>query len=493
MNSNLHHVIELTENHWQNARVLVVGDVMLDKYVWGSVERISPEAPVPIVLSARLSNRPGGAANVGMNLVGLGAHATVVGFVGNDEDANTLHFLLIDGGVNPLLVPVQGFPTTSKLRILSDSHQMLRLDFEKKESRPEAAYEELIRQAREEMAACAAVILSDYAKGALNERVCQTIIDDARTLGIPVLVDPKSLSFEKYRNATAVCPNLRELSLAAGTSSDDFSKLLDIAEAFVEKYGFDFLTVTLGPEGIMVLKKNLRLHAPAQAKQVFDVSGAGDTVIATLALALACELEIESAMELANVAAGIVVSKAGTTPIGRSELISAISVDIALQAEEKILNRERLLARVATWRAAGDRIVFTNGCFDLLHAGHIHLIERAHQQGDRVVVAINSDESVRNLKGPSRPVVGELERARVLAALAATDAVLIFNDVDPLELILALRPDVLVKGSDYHHDTVVGAHEVRSWGGRVCLVPLADGYSTTRLVSKVTEQAFSTL
>jgi D-beta-D-heptose 7-phosphate kinase/D-beta-D-heptose 1-phosphate adenosyltransferase len=389
--------------------------------------------------------------------------------------------------VSQRLIETPDFPTTSKLRILSEGHQMLRLDSEKTEARPESTYEALIRTAREEMSSCLAVILSDYAKGALSDRVCQILIADARTLGVPVLVDPKSRAFEKYRYATTVCPNLRELSLAAGSGSEDLAKLLDVGEGFVKQFGFDFLTVTLGSEGIAVVGDGQRLHKPATAKQVFDVSGAGDTVIAILALSLACELEIESAIELANVAAGVVVSHVGTSPIERSELIGALSQDISLDAAEKVLSRERLLARAASWRAAGDRIVFTNGCYDLLHAGHIHLLERAHQQGNRLVVAINSDASVKRLKGPTRPIVGERDRARVLAALAATDAIVIFEEDTPLELILALRPDVLVKGTDYNRDPVVGAQEVRSWGGRLCLVPLVEGLSSSRLVAKAAE------
>jgi len=487
MNNGLHRAVELIEKFWENRRVLVVGDVMLDKYVWGTVERISPEAPVPVVHGSHTTHSPGGAANVAMNLVGLGAKATVVGFVGDDEDARSLNIELLGAGVSASFVAVSDFPTISKLRILSNNQQMLRLDFEKKGKRPDECYESLIRQAREVISSCAAVILSDYAKGALSDQVCAAIINDARTLGIPVLVDPKSRTFEKYRNATTVCPNLHELSLAASDSSGDIEKLLDVGERYVEQYGFDYLTVTLGEKGIAVVRKGIRTRASAVARQVFDVSGAGDTVIATLAACLGCGLEIETAIELANVAAGIVVSKVGTVPIDRNELLGALSQDISLHADEKIVTRERLLARMATWRAAGQRIVFTNGCYDLIHVGHISLLERARQQGDRLIIAINSDNSVRKLKGPSRPMVGEEERARVLAALSAVDAVVIFSESTPLELIRAVRPDVLVKGGDYIEDTVVGALDVRSWGGRVCLIPLVEGFSTSKLIAKAKE------
>jgi len=476
--------IALMENRWEGRRVLVIGDVMLDKYLWGIVERISPEAPVPVVHGSRATHSPGGAANVAMNVVGLGAKATVIGFVGEDEDAKVLTEDLTASGVNACLVSVPDFPTTSKLRILSDNQQMLRVDFEETGSRPEAAYQKLIERAREVMSSCSAVVLSDYAKGVLKDFVCAAIIRDARILGIPVLVDPKSSSFEKYRNATTICPNLREMAIAAQASAKDIEKLLDICERFVERYGFDFLTVTLAEKGIAVVGKGLRKRVPAVARQVFDVSGAGDTVIATIALCLACGLDVEAAIELGNVAAGTVISKAGTVPVERDELIGALSQDIALHREKKIFTRDQLRARAAKWRAAGQRIVFTNGYYDLLHVGHINLLERAHQQGDRLIVAINSDDSVGKLKGPTRPVVHEHQRAKVLAALSAVDAVTVYNERTPLELIRALRPDVLVKGGDDTESEVVGASEISSWGGRVCLVPLVDGFSMTDLVAR---------
>jgi D-beta-D-heptose 7-phosphate kinase / D-beta-D-heptose 1-phosphate adenosyltransferase len=304
-------------------------------------------------------------------------------------------------------------------------------------------------------------------------------------------VDPKSSNFEKYRNATTVCPNLKELEAATGEASRDLGKLFKLGEGFVEQYGFDFLTVTLAEKGIAILGKGKHKRAPAVAQQVFDVSGGGDTVIATLALCLACGLEIETAIEVANVAAGIVVSKVGTVPVERNELLGALSQDVGWHSDEKTISREHLRARVGTWRAEGKRIVFTNGCYDLLHVGHINLLERARQQGDKLIVAINSDDSVKRLKGPARPVVGERERARVLAALSAVDAVVIFNESTPLEIIHAIRPDVLVKGGDYTEETVVGAADVRSWGGRVCLVSLVEGFSTSELVAKAAGQSVS--
>jgi D-beta-D-heptose 7-phosphate kinase/D-beta-D-heptose 1-phosphate adenosyltransferase len=394
---------------------------------------------------------------------------------------------LAAAGVSTHLLSTPNFPTTSKVRILSGHQQMLRIDFENTGNRPSSVYEELIRQAREVLPSCSAVVLSDYAKGVLSDQVCAVLIEDARALGIPVLVDPKSAAFGKYRNATTVCPNLQELALAVSDSSrvvekQDVEKLLDLGEQSMKEYGFDFLTVTLGDKGIAVVGKGKRNRAPAVARQVFDVSGAGDTVIATLALCLACGIKVDAAIEVANVAAGIVISKVGTVPIERNELIGALSQDHASYSSEKVVAPGHLRARVAAWRAAGQRIVFTNGCFDLLHAGHIHLLESARQLGDKLIVAINSDSSTRRLKGPTRPVVGEHERATVLAALAAIDVVVIFDESTPLELIRAVRPDVLVKGGDYTEDGVEGATVVRALGGRVCLIPLVRGFSTSELV-----------
>jgi D-beta-D-heptose 7-phosphate kinase/D-beta-D-heptose 1-phosphate adenosyltransferase len=297
-------------------------------------------------------------------------------------------------------------------------------------------------------------------------------------------VDPKQRDFSRYRGATTICPNLKELAAATGEPFSDVERVLAAGHATLASLDMEFMVVTLGDKGIAVLRQDSRLHAPAVVRQVYDVSGAGDTVIAVLALALACRVEIETAAQLANLAAGIVVNKVGTVPIQREELLGALSQDLALHMDGKILPLKRLLSRVATWRSAGDRVVFTNGCFDILHVGHITLLEAARRKGDRLIVALNSDASVRQVKGPLRPIVGEPERARILAALSAVDAVIVFNESTPLKLIEAIRPDVLVKGGDYCEEAVVGAREVRAWGGRVELIPLVEGISTTRLIAR---------
>ena len=485
MIEQLHEVIQEIEQKWAAKRLLVVGDVMLDKYIWGDVGRISPEAPVPVVLATHQSQQPGGAANVAMNLSRLGAQAEIIGFTGGDEDERLLAEGLRANGILPEFVVSQGFPTITKQRILGGRQQMLRLDSERLGARSEDDYERLVKRVLAHLPGCDAVVLSDYAKGVLTPEVCQTIIQAARGLRIPVLVDPKSADFTRYRGATTICPNLGELCVAVHLDGRDLKSLLDAAGALVTELGIEFLTATLGEKGIALVRPGKRFLTPAVARQVFDVSGAGDTVIAVLALCLASGLRAETAVSVANIAAGIVVGKAGTVPVEKYELLAALAPEIALHGEDKVVSREELVQRMALWKANGERVAFTNGCFDLLHIGHITVLEQARRFADRLIVAINSDASVRGLKGAGRPIVGERERARVLAALAAVDAVVVFGEATPLEVIVATRPDVIVKGGDYDAETVVGASEVQTWGGQVKIVPLVEGFSTTRLIAKL--------
>jgi len=481
---DLHRVMQLMEGDWRQTRVLVVGDVMLDRYVWGEVERISPEAPVPIVRAVHRTERAGGAGNVAMNVAGLGAQALLLGFCGEDAEGAALEACLRGAGVEARLTAVPSHPTTTKLRILGGKQQMMRLDMEQTEGYQPEAYAALMEAMEAGLETAQALVLSDYAKGVLSEQVCQRAIAAAKRRGIPVLVDPKQRDLRRYRGATAICPNLSELAASTGGTAKNVEGLLTAGQKLAGELGLNYLVATLSEKGIAVLGEDSQFVAPAAARQVFDVSGAGDTVMATLALALASGLEIETAVQLANVAAGIVVGKVGTVPVTRDELLTNLMPEIELQAQEKVLTLEALLVRASAWRSAGQSIVFTNGCFDLLHLGHITLLEDARREGDRLVVAINSDASVRGLKGPTRPIVGERERARILAALAAVDAVVVFGEPTPLRLIEALRPEVIVKGGDYREETVVGAKEVRSWGGRVKIVPTVAGFSTTKLIER---------
>jgi D-beta-D-heptose 7-phosphate kinase/D-beta-D-heptose 1-phosphate adenosyltransferase len=484
----LHEVIHQVESAWTDKRLLVVGDIMLDKYIWGEVVRISPEAPVPVVRATHKSTRPGGAANVAMNLALLGAQTSVIGFTGGDEDERLLVESLEASGVASEFIVSKDFPTIAKTRILGASQQMLRLDSERMDPRPQTDYDRLVQTVLAQLDSCHALVLSDYAKGSFPPDVCQTLIQAARKLGIPVLVDSKNHDFARFRGATTICPNLAEVSAALPrkdrSRARSLDELLTAAESVVRDFDLEFLVVTLSEKGIALVRPGNCFIDPAVARQVFDVSGAGDTVIAVIALCLASALPPETSVQLANIAAGIVVGKVGTVPVEKYELLAALAPEIALHAEEKVVTRAELLSHMAVWKANRQRVVFTNGCFDLLHVGHVTLLEQARRYGEKLVVAVNSDSSVRALKGSSRPIVGERERVRVLAALAAVDAVVVFDEPTPLELILEIKPDVLVKGGDYNPDTVVGARQVESWGGQVRIVPLVEGYSTTALIGK---------
>lgn len=458
---------------------------MLDRYILGEVERISPEAPVPVLRHAQRYERPGGAANVAMNLAGLGCETLLCGFWGRDAEQEQLVALLDAAGVDSVGVVTGALPTISKTRIVARTQQLLRLDIESREAPPPVDAERLAVRALELVKKVHAVILSDYAKGVLTDDLCAAIIRTARTLGIPVLVDPKTKDLSKYSGATTICPNLNELSAATGVPAYDTDRLLAAARVQMEEHDFKFLTVTMSEKGITVLGPEGDYHSPARAREVYDVSGAGDTVIATLAAALAGGLETQTAVDLANLAAGIVVGKIGTVPIAQHELIAALTPSSGIASVEKILDFERVQRRVAEWRASGETVVFTNGCFDLLHVGHITLLEDCRRFGSKLVLGLNTDASVSRLKGPSRPIVGENERARVMAALAAVDAVVLFDEETPLNLIRALKPNVLVKGGDYVVETVVGHQDVIAAGGRVEIVPTVEGFSTTNIVKKL--------
>ena len=484
MTAKLSQVISQIECGFGRPNVLVVGDVMLDKYVWGEVERISPEAPVPVLRTSRHSQQPGGAANVAMNLSGLGARVTVMGFGGGDDDQRSLESLLEQAKVKHTIVACPGAPTTSKLRVLAGHQQLLRMDSEPRLPRFNGAGDSLLCHVMPAIAEASVVVLSDYAKGVLSERICRTIIDEARRLHVPVVVDPKGRDFTRYRGATTICPNARELAEATGESATDLNWLFSAGQSLVASLNLHHMLVTLSEKGITILRADSRHHVPAAARQVFDVSGAGDTVVAVVAAAISAGIPIEAAVELANVAAGIVIGKVGTVPIQGNELLGVASHKFEGTAEDKIAPLETLLARVAGWRARGLQVVFTNGCFDLLHMGHVTLLEQARRMGDRLIVAINSDCSVRELKGNERPLVKEQDRAKILAALTTVDAVVMFDDSTPLGLIEAIRPDVLVKGGDYLENQVVGAAEVLGWGGRLELVPKVAGCSTTNLVER---------
>ena len=379
-------------------------------------------------------------------------------------------------------------PTIAKTRVMSSHQQIVRIDQEsqsKFNDNENAELHVLITRALQEKPSI--VILSDYAKGVLSDAICQSIIHACKEAKIPVLVDPKGQDYRKYKGATALTPNKKETAEACGVNINDTDALLIGAEKLNTDLQLDFLAVTRGEEGITLFDNNHEHHVAATAKQVFDVSGAGDTVIATLAAGLIHGLSPLDALSLANTAAGIVVGKVGTVPIELNELLHELTSKNSSEQADKITDLSGLTSKVNAWRAAKQKIVFTNGCFDLLHAGHVTYLEAAKKTGDKLILGLNTDRSVSALKGPTRPVIHENDRARVLAALEAVDAVILFDEDTPLDLINTVKPDVIVKGDDYTEEQVVGGVEVKSWGGQVKLIPLVQGRSTTKILEKMSK------
>ncbi len=493
---NRSQVLDTLHAGFSGRHVLVVGDLMLDRYLWGEVSRISPEAPVPVVRLLRETENGGGAANVALNLANLGIHTSMIGWMGEDSEGHRLREILKGVGVDTQgIQTVPGRPTITKTRIIGGHQQMLRLDLEETRPLDKGTLAACLRGARrvlERVPAPHAVLLSDYGKGVLTEEICQALIQAARAAGIPILVDPKGMDYRKYRGATVITPNRRELIEAVAAQEqtllpgDDLNRLLAAGERLRAALSIDLLAVTLSEQGIALLEADkMPRRIPAMAREVYDVSGAGDTVISTLAAGFAARLEPLDALHLANLAAGVVVAKVGTTPIARVELLAALSGQESLAQSDKIGSLETAQSRIEQWRLRGEPIVFTNGCFDLLHAGHVTYLEKARQLGKRLVVGLNTDRSVRALKGPARPIIHEMDRARVLAAMASVDLVILFDEETPLSLIRAVRPDILAKGADYSENQVVGGEEVKGWGGRVALVPLVEGRSSSRILAHI--------
>lgn len=463
---------------FDQAPVLVVGDVMLDRYWYGSTSRISPEAPVPVVRITRTEDRPGGAANVALNIAALGGQALLVGVTGKDEAAAALAEQLHSVGVTTDFQQIAGQPTIVKLRAMSRQQQLLRMDFEEGFNVDVAA---LQQQVENQLDGVRVMILSDYGKGSLVNH--QQLIRAARTRGVAVLADPKGTDFSIYRGATLLTPNLAEFEAVAGVCSDE-QQLLERGLAMLQELELEALLITRGEQGMTLIRAGQpAIHLPAQAREVFDVTGAGDTVISTLATALAAGEELPEAMHLANVAAGIVVGKLGTATVSAPELRRAVQGE--LRHGRGMLGLQQLQAAVADAKARGERVVFTNGCFDILHAGHVHYLEQARELGDRLIVAINDDASVTALKGQGRPINSVDRRMAVLAGLGAVDWVTSFADDTPIPLLELLKPDVLVKGGDYGVDGVVGGELVRAYGGEVRVLGLVENSSTTAIVEKI--------
>ncbi len=471
---------------FKKVNALVIGDVMLDRYLWGRVGRISPEAPVPVVKVEGRTYRLGGAANVAANLAALGCRVRLVGTKGGDNAGGRLSQLLAETGIEDHLIAlVPPRPTIVKTRVMSQGQQLLRLDEEQSEAISPAESKALLGRVMELIADASVVILSDYGKGTLDEASCSTIISSARQRLLPSLVDPKGGDWTRYNGATCITPNTSELELIAGKRLKCEETLKEAGLQIIKALEIDRLLVTRGPKGMALFNRNEPpMLIVTQARDVFDVSGAGDTVIATVAAGIAAGLDWPHAAELANIAAGIVVGKVGTNPIRSDELALALRQGHN-GTQRKICDLASAELTLNTWRAGGNSIVFTNGCFDILHAGHIRLLHAAADEGERLIVGLNSDSSVRRIKGAHRPILPQQDRAALLAALGCVDMVVIFEEDTPLSLIKALKPDVLVKGADYSREAIVGHELVEGWGGRVVLAPLVENLSTTGIVEKV--------
>ncbi len=466
-------------------RVLCVGDIMLDRFIYGTVDRISPEAPVPVLRHSRESAMPGGAANVARNLASLGLHPVLIGARGDDETGRELASLLDqETALSARLISLQGRPTTVKRRFVAGGHQLLRVDTEDVSPVSADAEADLVRLIAEEARAASAILLSDYAKGLLTDTVIAGALEVAARLSIPVVADPKGRNFARYGAVDVLKPNASELASATGLPVGTDQEAAAALTHAIDLLPARAIVVTRAARGMSFIRKGEAPHHRAgRAREVYDVSGAGDTSLAAIGAAIAAGAGLGEAVALAIAASGVAVGKAGTATVSASE-VRAVLADDGLAGRAGTLPLEAMIGQVARWRAAGLRIGFTNGCFDILHPGHIRVIEQARAQCDRLIIGLNSDASVTRLKGPGRPVNDQSARADVLAALGAVHGVIIFDDDTPLSVIEALKPDVLVKGGDYSRDTVVGAEIVEASGGKVVIVPLVPGHSTTATIER---------
>jgi D-beta-D-heptose 7-phosphate kinase/D-beta-D-heptose 1-phosphate adenosyltransferase len=471
----------LTIPSFEDARVLVVGDIMLDRYWYGDTGRISPEAPVPVVRIGDEERRLGGAANVALNLARVGAVTRLVGVIGDDEPGEATRALLENAGVRADLVVSDSHPTIAKLRVMSRNQQLIRLDFERSFALQGAfARDDFVGRYREALDATDVVICSDYGKGTLAD--VEAIIAAARERGIPVLVDPKGHDWQRYARATLMTPNLHEFEAITGAATDD-AMLQQHADTLRERLHVDGLLITRSEKGMSLFSAAGHLHLPAQAQEVFDVTGAGDTVIALLGAGIGAGLALADAAAIANLGAGIVVAKLGTATVTVAELKRAARNQRA--SKSGVVDEDTLAGIVVDLRARGERVVMTNGCFDLLHPGHIAYLEAARELGDWLIVAVNDDASVGRLKGPTRPLNDLEHRMQVLRGLAAVDWVVPFAEDTPERVICRLCPNVLVKGGDYAPDEIAGADCVRDAGGQVRVLDFVAGYSTSAIIERM--------
>jgi len=468
-------------------RLLCIGDLMLDHFVYGSVERISPEAPIPVLKVGREQRMLGGAGNVARNSTALGAEVALIATVGDDGAGRDVALLIEqEPKLRANLVVLQGRPTTVKTRFVAHAQQVLRADREEAATLSAEEEQRILRQIDAEIDAADAVMLSDYGKGAITAAVAAYAVAAARRARKPIVVDTKAADLSPFRGASVLTPNARELAAAARASAASDQDVEAAAARLTDAFDVQAVVVTRSERGMSVVERGKpALHLATEAREVFDVSGAGDTVLAILALAIGAGAKLGEAAMLANAGAGLVVGKAGTAVVHADELMRALRSSEMKGAQDKIMSRDAAIDETTRWRAKGLSVGFTNGCFDLLHPGHVSLLAQARAACDRLIVGLNTDASVKRLKGEGRPVNAETARAIVLAALATVDAVVLFDEDTPLSLIEAIQPDVLVKGADYRIDDVVGADFVMRRGGRVVLATLLPGQSTSATIARM--------
>ncbi|HIL94767.1 MAG TPA: bifunctional D-glycero-beta-D-manno-heptose-7-phosphate kinase/D-glycero-beta-D-manno-heptose 1-phosphate adenylyltransferase HldE [Pseudomonadales bacterium] len=468
---------------FDKARVLTIGDAMLDRYWHGTTNRLSAEAPIPIVDIEEIEERLGGAANVALNIAALGASASLVGAIGDDESGRALQSKLESAGIDDLLLKPENYQTITKLRIVSRKQQLVRADFEKLVALNPADFSSQLKNG---LANNDVVILSDYDKGVVSDP--QSFINTIRAQDKPILVDPKFKDFSSYAGATLVKPNQIEFQAAAGAWSSE-AEMVQKCQTMMSNLGVESMLVTRGADGMtLVVKGQQEVHLPARNREVYDVSGAGDSVIAVLAAGLAAGESLLDAVRLANISAGIVVGHLGTVSISGPELRLEVANELgANNFNQGVMSEEQLLIAVEEARNRDEKIVFTNGCFDILHAGHVDYLSDAKKEGDRLIVAVNDDDSVYRLKGEGRPINGLVRRVTMLAGLSAVDWVVSYSGDTPEDLLRHIKPDVLVKGGDYTIDKVVGSDIVTQYGGEVKVLQLVDGLSTTALAQKIKE------
>ncbi len=470
-------------------KILVVGDVMLDRYLYGSTSRVSPEAPVPVVHLKNTDYKPGGAANVALNVTTLGVNSHVIGLVGNDEPAALLRKSMKDAGIEDGLIALQDAVTISKTRVISRHQQLIRLDEE--DGFASFDHSELLAMVEQQLADTAVMILSDYDKGTISA-ILQPLIQLARKHQVPVLIDPKTSDFSMYSGATLLTPNMAEFEAAAGKCGDE-DDLIEKAVALIKQCDLQAILITRSEKGMsLVYDADTVLHLPAQVRDVFDVTGAGDTVIAVLAAMLAQGNNLDAAARAANVAAGIVVGKLGAASVSYDELSRAMQTKPGdVHTESSVLSEAELLTAVGDARARGERIIMTNGCFDILHAGHVRYLQQARNMGDKLIVAVNDDDSVKRLKGDGRPVNTLANRMQLLAALEMVDWVVAFTEDTPERLICAALPDKLVKGGDYQVEDIAGYHCVTDNGGEVVVLDYHEGLSTSKTIQAIIDRSVS--